>query len=395
MLKSNSVVKTFSWLLTALSLTLIFLFLITRIAAAESNLQTDGNIFLEKNEVVNKDYFATGDSVTISGTVNGDAYIGAGKITVDGTVNGDLIAGGGEIIINGTVAQNIRVAGGNITISGSIGRNATVLGGNINFTNDSKLAGSLVSAGGNLNLYSPIGKDVYLGAGDVTIGNKVGGDINAGIGNLTLTPNSSVSGNLNYLSEQTARIMNGASISGQIKHTLPPREKKQAEKTGQYVAGGFIAFYKSMAFTSLLVFGFILIKLLPNFSLGTAKTLSSDFWSSLVTGILTLVLVPIAFLILLITILGIPLAFILLFGFMLAVFVSKVFVSIWLGNFIAAKLNQKWNLYISLLTGLITLTLLSFIPVLGFLISVIVYTAGMGALLLSKRNLYLKLKKEL
>lgn len=351
---------------------------------------------LPKGEIVDKDYFAGGDSVTVAGTINGDAYLGGGKIIIDGNINGDLIAGGGEIIINGDVSQNIRVAGGNITVNGNIGRNATVLGGNVNFTNSSKISGSLVSGAGNLNLYAPVGKELYLGVGDGTIGSPIGGDINAGAGNLTLTSGALVSGNLNYVSNKTIRMLPGALVSGQLTHKLPPKTEPQvSKKDAALLIGGFALFLKIVSLVSLTVIGLLVIRFLPKFTTETAKTFGSNFWISLVVGVLTLFLAPLTFLLLLITVFGLPLAFITIFVLGIAVYISKIFVSVWLGNYIALKLNQSWNIYISFITGIFLLTVISFIPILGTIVGIIAATGGLGALLVAKKNFYLKFKEKL
>src|SRR3989344_6092573 len=90
---------------------------------------------LAPDEVVNKDYFAAGEIVEISGTVNGDVYAAGGQVYVDGVVNGDLLVAGGTVTISGEVTQNVRAAGGQITVTGNIGRNTTIAGGNIELTN--------------------------------------------------------------------------------------------------------------------------------------------------------------------------------------------------------------------------------------------------------------------
>lgn len=396
MLSINLKIKSKLAVITTLSLALLFLLLITRTAAGAQNLNTGTDIVLGKNEIINKDYFAGGESVTISGIINGDAYIGAGRIIIDGTINGDLITGGGEIIINGSVTNNIRAAGGNITVNGKVGRSATLLGGNINLTSSADVAGSLVSAAGNLTVYAPINKDIYLGVGNATIGNRVGGDINAGAGNLTLTSNALVSGDLNYVSETPAKLLPGASVSGQLIHTLPPQgNREEIRARAEQSAAGFTLFMKVVGFGSLLIIGILIIKFFPKFSTETANIFGSQFWMSLVTGLIAIVITPIAFILLLITVFGIPLGFLLIFGFMAAICIAKVFVSIWLGTFIAAKLNRKWNLYILFLAGLGSLTILSLVPILNILITLVVSLAGFGALLISKKNFYIKLKNQI
>lgn len=375
---------------------LVYLFFLTGIADATQNLNTGGNIILQKDEIISKDYFAGGETVTVAGTINGDAYIGAGKIIVNGTINGDLIAGGGEIIINGNVGQNIRVAGGNIILSGKVGRNATILGGNANLTNSAGIAGSLVSGVGNLNIYAPVGKDIYLGADDVTIGNQIGGDVNAGVGNLTLTSSATVAGNLNYMSEDPAKILPGASVSGQLIHNVPPKKQPEISKKGAVIfLGGFAVFLKTVSLISLAIIGVLVIRFFPKFSDETAKLTGANFWTNLVVGVLALFITSITFILLIITIIGAPLAFIMLFAFGVVIYISKIFVSIWLGRFLAEKLNQKWNLYVAFLIGLISLTIITLIPIIGTLVAIIVLFAGLGALLINKRSYYLKLKGQL
>ncbi|NIO21626.1 MAG: hypothetical protein GTN76_13040, partial [Candidatus Aenigmarchaeota archaeon] len=54
-------------------------------AEEDNDVESKGkNAVLPKGEVVDSDYFATGRSVTLSGTVKGDAYIAAGTIDFEG-----------------------------------------------------------------------------------------------------------------------------------------------------------------------------------------------------------------------------------------------------------------------------------------------------------------------
>ena len=63
----------------------------TTTATEDKDVEKTGrNVVLPKGEVVDSDYFATGTSVTLSGTVKGDAYIAAGTINFEGTVDGAI-----------------------------------------------------------------------------------------------------------------------------------------------------------------------------------------------------------------------------------------------------------------------------------------------------------------
>ena len=134
--------------------TLIF----TSSAFAAKNFQRNETVLLSKNDVVEGDYFAAGDRVTIAGTVNGDAYVAGGNGIIEGEINGELITPAGTDNIRGKVAQDVRVAGGQVTVSGDVGGNVTLVGGSLEASDSAKIAGSLVSAGGNLSVFAPIGR---------------------------------------------------------------------------------------------------------------------------------------------------------------------------------------------------------------------------------------------
>jgi hypothetical protein len=61
-------------------------------------------------QVVDRDYFAAGPLVEMSGTINGDLYAAGGQVLVDGQVNGDVLVAGGRVLLSGAVVQSIRVA---------------------------------------------------------------------------------------------------------------------------------------------------------------------------------------------------------------------------------------------------------------------------------------------
>ena len=360
------------------------------------------NITLSKNEVIDHDYFAAGNTVNLSGTVNGDAYIAGGNVTVDGTVNGDLLAAGGNVTILGKVTGNVRTAGGNIIFSSDVGRNATILGGSISMTEAGWIMGSLASAGGNVSINSPIGKDINVAGAQVSLHNRTDGDVNVYTSNLMLYPNTHIKGNLNYWSEKETQINPEASISGTTNYhyVQTPEYQKETKETADagkilgVVTAGTLMFYTYSLVVSLII-GLIIIRALPVFTAGTLTTLETHPWASLGIGFLTIVLFPITFIILLVTIIGIPLAFVLLMALILLWFISETFVALYVGtkllNYFRKEESSKgW----SLLTGLVVLGILSLIPVINFFAGTLTYLFGVGALLIQKKNSYSLLREK-
>lgn len=364
---------------------ILFTLIFVSSAFAAKNFERNEAVLLPKDDVVEGDYFAAGERVTIAGTVNGDAYVAGGNVIVEGTVSGDLIAAGGTVNIRGKVTQDIRVAGGQVSVSGDVGGNVTLVGGSLEVTDSAKIAGSLVSAGGNLSVFAPVGKGATIGAGSATIGNLINGDVTAGVGELALTPNAKVSGDLNYWSDKDANIQQGAEVSGKTTHSFPPKKERDESRKA---LGGFLGFFKIASFLAAVLIGAILIKLAPQFTKITADAVLKKPAVSLGVGLLALIVTPIAVLIAAITVIGIPIAMILLVLFLITMYLAKIFVSIAIGKKIIEMINQKAGDYVVFILGLLVYTILTLIPVIGVIVGILVLLAGVGAIIATKKNLY-------
>jgi hypothetical protein len=364
----------------------------TKVASATTNKQ-DTTIILQKDQIVNHDYFAAGSNVTLHGTVNGDAYIAGGNVLIDGIINGDLIAAGGTIIINGQINHNIRVAGGNVVINNSkIGGNTTIAAGSINLGNTATLAGSLVGAGGELQLSGTIGKETNIVGGNVLISNSINGNVAARTDSLALEQNAKINGNLTYFSNEKAKIAQGATISGTIKQNIVPAYKKDISQGATAFFTTTSIVFKFVEFIAAFVIGLLLIYLLPVFTSSISKVIKTRFWLSFGIGITTAILTPILFIAMLITILGIPIAFIFLLLIILLSYFAKIYASYIIGEkiFGERKIAPVWIL----LLGLVVFTIASMIPVIGGIFQAVAILVGLGAILIADRDYLLLLRSK-
>lgn len=353
-------------------------------------------VVLLKNEVVNKDYFAAGQTVTLSGTVNGDAYLAGGNVIVEGVVNGDLLAAGGVVTVRGKVKNDARLAGGQIVVSSEIGGSLTTAGGTVNLTDSAKIGGSLAAGAGTLSVFAPVGKGANIGAGQVTLGSKFGSDVTMAIGQLTLTPNTQIAGDLTYWSEQAAQIQEGAQVSGKTIHNLPPQKVVEEAQPTQFL--GFIAglslIVKIISLISIFIVGLVLLKFFPVYTQRTVNVVLKKPGASFFVGLLTLILTPIIFVILLVTVVGIPLALIFLVSILFITWLAKIFVSLALGEKILGSVGQKGRRGWALVLGLIILGILTSIPFVGWIIWLLVVFFGLGAVVLEEKGFYSQLRSK-
>lgn len=348
---------------------------------------------LAKDEVINKDYLASGNTVTISGTVNGDVYAAGGTVDIDGTVNGDVIAAGGNILITGNVKNDVRVAGGNITISGAkIGGNVTLLGGQILITNPTQLSGSIVGAGGSFSILSPVGKGITIAGGQINIANTVDGDVTAGVRSLTFENGAHVSGKVSYWSNEKANVMTGATISGTIQQFLPPQP---TNRTPQHTFRDVIEaalIFRTADLLVLLIVGLLLISLLPVYTQTSLEYITKNFWMALIVGLIASIVTPAIIIILLVTLIGIPLAIVLLVMFVFCLWLARIFALIAIGRFILAKTNNKTGNNWSFIVGLFVYFVLNFIPIVSNITHVAVVLSGLGTFIMMKKNYFTMLR---
>lgn len=366
-------------------------------AAAEDERATDATagdlVTLPAGMVVNRDYFAYGERVEISGTVNGDVYAAGGQILVDGTVNGDLLAAGGAITISGTVSQDARIAGGQIAINGPIGRSLTVAGGNVD-VNDSALVGrSVVAAGGRVRVAAPVAADAKIAAGSVTVSNAVKGNLHAVTGDLRLTSKAAIAGDLTYWSQTDASIDPGATVAGVVTRKALPEHVGPKPGTLFAAVAGLLVLVKLVSFVSTLVLGLLFLYVLPRYTGSAVAVLRQRPWASLGIGFIAFVVTPAAAGILLITVLGAPLGLSVAALYLVALYVVRVFAIVWVGTAVFAWMGKQVRPVWALVIGLVLYAIATLIPFIGWFVTFLVILFGLGASLLADRALYLTAKE--
>jgi hypothetical protein len=346
---------------------------------------------VKKGEIIDHDYFAAGESITISGIVNGDVYAAGASVTVDGVINGDLLAGAGIITILGTVTDDVRIGAGNVLINGAIGKNLTVGGGNVAITNEAKIGGSILAFAGSLDLRGPIGKDANLYVGKAIIASPIGGDLKGAMENLTLTADAQILGDLEYESEQPAEIDEEAIIIGETTHKLPEKivPKAKKEMVPSLIFGLSIFKFYTNLFSLIIsfLFGIGFLYLFPKRAEAMNKILRKRYWRSMGIGFLAILLFPLLLILLAISIIGIPFIFFIVPFFVFLLYFSRIFTSLCLGKYLLDKRGSKRSLRWALLLGLIVYYLIKLLPLIGPIVVFAFIIAGLGAFLIDQKAL--------
>ncbi|MBI3805280.1 MAG: polymer-forming cytoskeletal protein [Nitrospirae bacterium] len=328
-------------------------------------------ITLDRDQVINEDYFAWGDVVEILGTVHGDLYAAGREIRVAGTVDGDLLAAGGKIDLAGRVGQDARLMGGEVRVRGEVGKNLTLAGGQIDLTEAAVVHGNVTSAAGN-----------------VTVSGKIDRNLKAMAGDVRLTPTAVVVGDMTYRSRDPAKIEPGAKIEGMVMQRTPsPMSDFSPGRIVGMMAGLFF-FFKIISLVSTLIMGLLLIFLLPGFSRAVVSTLKEHPMASLGWGLIWLIVTPVVLLTLLVTVVGIPLALILFPLYLISLYLARIVILLWAGTALLERMGKRGDPGWGLLIGLFVYAFVTLIPGPGGLITFFVILFGLGAVLLTLRAKY-------
>ena len=323
------------------------------------------------------DHFAAGQNVTVAKPVAGDLLAAGREVVLDARIGGDAAAAGGTVRLNGNISDNSYAAGGQVFVNGTISRNARLAGGQVEMAPSSRIEGGASIAAGRARLNGSIGGYLQATGGSLYIDGPVGGDVDAAARQIELGPNARISGKLRYCSRGTLKQDAGAQVLGGIEQL--PFEVGTPRSVGRGIAR--VAFWFWTVGLMLLVA--ILLLLLPSFG-NVMAMLESRPGTSALLGFAMLVCIPIASLILLITLIGAPLAFLSMAAYFVLLTVGYLAAAAVVGDVLLKRLRlgkaatARWRIAAAI-GGIFIIALLGRIPVLGGLIVFVALIMGVGA----------------
>ncbi|PIQ77277.1 hypothetical protein COV82_05240 [Candidatus Peregrinibacteria bacterium CG11_big_fil_rev_8_21_14_0_20_46_8] len=342
------------------------------------------NVEIAADETIEDDLFVTAETLRILGTVQGDVYAAGALVEVEGTISGDLYVVGGTVKVSGNIGQDILIGGGDVRIEGAtIGDSVVLAAGNAVIPENTKINGGMIFGAGTLDLSADITRNLLGGAGLITLQNEVQKNVFVGVDELRVKSGTNIGGDLTYYSSREANIATGALIAGDIiynESTLKrgAEQRNAWEKFVDRLRGNIFAFL-----TALLI-GSILIYIAPKHTQHIVQNFEKQPWWSLLAGLITLSIVPLASLLLFVTLIGAPLGLIVLFFLVLAVYLAKIYVGLVVGHIILGKHKKKINFYALLAVGLLIYYVATALPYVGPFVVIFGTVAAVGALAITQ-----------
>ena len=251
-------------------------------------------------EVTTRSSIAIDSNVEISQPVEGDQFAAGGNVDVDTAVNGDLRAAGGSVRLRpaAAISGDAALAGGTVDIEGSIN-------------------GKLSAAGG-----------------DVRINGPVAGNVSVAAGTLELGPEARIEGKLTFFGDQLHRDP-AAQVLGGVKH----KEGRRLHRHERTAAERFVSGWIWTA--GLMVLAALIAAALPGPSQRMAEALRQRPWITPLVGFLALTSVPIAAVLLMITVIGIPLGVLAMVGYGVLLLAGYVWLAVVVGGMLLDRVSPE------------------------------------------------------
>jgi hypothetical protein len=344
--------------------------------------RADGGGFSRR---IGDDFFAAGDTLSLTEAVAGDAFLAAGDVYTAGEVGGDLAAAGGDLSIGGRIGGDVYAAGGNVRLDAIVDGGARVAGGDVTVGPATVIAGGTSLTGGKVDFDGEARGYLQASGGRVRIGGVVKGDVEVRADDLRIAPGTRIDGKLVYRGPSPPEIPADARIAGGVEHREAAHRRvwERAEDEVRTVAGWAA---RIALFAGVFLAGALYLGLFPRFAARAADSIRTAPLPSLGLGFALLFCVPVLGVILLLTIVGIPLALLLVPLYLLLMLLGWLNAGAFVGQRAFAALGRAGPQeppvvrYLALLAGLVVLWLLRQLPYVGGLVGFLALLLGIGAL---------------
>ncbi len=330
-------------------------------------------VTVRATETVNDTLLASGNIVRVEGVVNGDVLAFGGTVEIRGTVKGDLVSFAKRIVVSGTVEGNIYNCSNSLDLDGQLGHSLYGLMQSLRVSDKGRVGEGIVVGAGDVSLEGDVTRSVTVYAGTADVSGGIGRELTMAGDNLTVTNTARIGGNLSARVRhvKNVHIAEGATIAGSREIHVRQRENRFTHPIFYFFAAVWLA--------AAMLVGWLILMLFPGFFQGSVHAVSAG-WRSLVLGIAVLAGVPVAIILLAITLVGLPASIMLSMAYLVAIYLSKIWVGAFLGRMLlkpAASSRSDWML--GLLLGLLILAVVGYIPYLGGLLRFGMVCLGLGA----------------
>jgi hypothetical protein len=367
--------------------------------------QNNGNITL--TGPFQDDLYTAGSRVILDYPVLGDALIAGGFLEILGSIEEDLNAAGSYISIQDNIGDDLRVAGGYITLDAEVADDVIVTGGVITLSEDSVVNGNVYASGGMINLRGNVLGDVFVGGGIVDLGGTISGNLQADAGQviiqgsllgsaeitsdeLRFQDEGLIEGDLNYwvsAGELGQLPVRGNTLFDEsLQRSVPASIEKEVQKLQEQESKETSFDFSWYWLLSRALIVVLMALIFERFLEEALRELKDHPLSVFITGFVGMIAVPLAAIILMMTLIGFPLGGTLLVSYFFSWLFLAPLACVFIGRGVLDYLKYPESvgkLILSSLGTLVVYALIVEIPYIGILLHLVLALFAAGLFLTS------------
>lgn len=354
--------------------------------ALEIRHNENGPVIVAGDETINDTLMAFGQTVSIDGTVNGDLVAFGQEVVVRGNVTGNVITGAQSVTIEGTVGGTVLGAGEGVRLENArVGRDFYGFGNAVEIASGTNVTGNATGFGSTVDVDGRVGID-FAGFGTkVTVGGAVERNVDGFGQTVTVESTARIGGNLtgHVDSAGDLKVADGAVIGGTRSEQVVEREQRRNhyERFGYY-------FSQVIRLAGAFLTGLVLLWLIPALREVSLPNAIAVLRSAGI-GLAAAVTLPVAALIVCVTIIGIPLAVLTFMLGAVGLYFSKAVLAQIIGRGVLRSRPTPPHFAATLFVGLVIVIVAINLPWIGGVANLLLTLTGFGvivSLILARMN---------
>lgn len=344
-----------------------------------------GSVVSVRDAEILDDVVSWGDDISFDGHVLGDVIAGGRTVTVgdSAVIDNSFMGFGQKVDINGNVVNAARVFSQDFTLRGHVEGNVMSFAQSILIDTRAWVEKDVSFGSAQFIMRGRIGGDLSGGASSITISGQIDGDAKLEGDKIVVLQGAIIGGKLLYSSKNEPKVEDGAQILGGIERFTDDK-KKEGEG---YSVGSF--FWDAWWYLGSLALGAVLLALFRGFMLDSANSITGATVKTLGLGILFLICMPIAAIAVALTLVGIPAAVLIALTWCILIYLADIFAGLAIGHWMLSKMRKNATAprpFWALALGLVVVTVLCAIPMVGWVFGVIISALAMGGFFVAAYN---------
>ena len=320
-----------------------------------------------------------GERVDIDGDVTGDLFVVAHQVTIRGKLHGNAFIAAQNVDVSGEITGSLHVLGTRTNITGRIGNNVYGLSENFTLAAQGSVESDLW-----LRMYGgvvegKVGRDLYAEGRWIEIRGDIGRDFWVRDMRTVVMPTAKIGRDIHAELEDDAVVdlSPQARLGGELHTTVLTHAR--GPRFAHFAHGSFYLWF-GLRLCAAFLAGMLLHFVAPWLFRGRLET-SGDFFRAMGIGLVTVLAVPVALVLVFVTLFGIPLAVFGWWSYLSALYTAGLLTAALIGTSILRPASEETSAFgLPLLLGLLLAMVAMSLPFVGGPVRAVVILTGLGLL---------------